>query len=53
LARRLEDPKGRTEARRHPGLFLLRILATFHTPPVGSVAPSQYTAKPPTLQVVS
>ncbi len=53
MAHRLEDPKGRTEARRHPGLFLLRILATFQAPPVGSVAPSQYAAKPPTLQAVS
>ena len=53
LAHRLDDPKDRTEARRHPGLFLLRILATFQAPPAGSGAAGQYAAKPPTLQAVS
>jgi uncharacterized RDD family membrane protein YckC len=53
LARRLEDSKDRTEARRHPGLFLLRILATFQTPPARSVAPSPYDTEPPKLQAVS
>jgi uncharacterized RDD family membrane protein YckC len=53
LAHRLEDPKDRTEARRHPGLFLLRILATFQASPAESVAPRRYATKPPTLQAAS